>query len=217
MHLAHSARDRAARIPLLDPRIGFDALAFDVLLPDHPHRSGLERFIARRYAGDHGARIAHFARRLIGLRAADGRWLAGAGYTLAAEQPLYLEQYLDRPIEWEIAARAGQPVERNRIVEVGNLAATAPGAARSVILRLAELLDSLELAWVAFTATQALLNSFARLGVDLVPITGADPLRLPDRGESWGRYYLNNPRVIAASIPAGVRRLRSIARSLRPA
>jgi hypothetical protein len=150
-----------------------------------------------------GARIEHFARRLLGMRDADGRWRAGVGYSIAREQALFLEQYLDAPIESEIARRNGVPVRRDGIVEVGNLAACSPGSARAIIVRMAALLHSLELSWVTFTATRAVLNSFARLQLDVLPLAVADPQRLPDRGRNWGRYYETCPHVFAASIAAG--------------
>jgi hypothetical protein len=69
------------------------------------------------------------------------------------------------------------------------------------------LLNELACTWVVFTSTRLLLNSFARLNIDTIALAQADPGRLPDRGESWGRYYATNPRVIAANIPLHFTRL----------
>ena len=182
----------------------------EVLLPGALGRTGLQRFIGETYARIHGARIEHFARHLIGIRGRDAQWAAGVGYTVANEQALFLEQYLDRPIESEIARRCAQTVSRSRIVEVGNLAARSPGSARAIILRMAGLLHSLDLSWVVFTSTRTLLNSFARLELDPLPIAPADPQRLPDAGRNWGSYYATRPHIFAASIPAGFLRLRSM-------
>lgn len=49
-------------------------------------------------------------------------------------------------------------------MEVGNLAAASPGAARLLIVALTDLLVALGYRWVTFTGTLGLLNSFQRLG-----------------------------------------------------
>ena len=210
MQLAHSIGPKLALVPCshLRPRVSSPSL--EVLLPGDLGRISLQRFVSQTYARAYGARIEHYARRLVGLRGPRGEWVAAVGYTVAQEQALFLEQYLDRPIELEIAARTASPVERACIVEVGNLAATSPGAARAIIIRMAKLLHSLSLSWVAFTSTKTLLNSFARLQIDLLPLAHADPQRLSDGGRSWGSYYATAPRVFAASIPAGFLRLHSL-------
>jgi hypothetical protein len=186
------------------PRAGDD---FEILSPGHPDRTSLQRFIADVYARAYGAEVCHFARTLAGLRRADGQWSGAVGYTLAGPEPLFLEQYLDQPIEAALAERLGVAVRREQIVEAGNLAASSAGAARDIIVRMAVLLNTLGRCWVALTLTGELLNSFARLDLHPIAIAQADPGRLPDGGASWGTYYACQPRVMVASIPAGYARL----------
>jgi hypothetical protein len=174
-----------------------------ILRPDHPDRAGLQRFIAESFARVYGARIAHFAEQLVGLPEATGGWAAAAGYTLAAQRRLFVEQYLDRPVEQAIAAALGEGIARSQIVEVGNFAAHTPGAARQVISCMTALLHHLGRTWVVFTSTRSLLNSFARLGIAPIVLAPADPTRLPDRGVSWGSYYATGPQVMTANIPLG--------------
>jgi hypothetical protein len=174
-----------------------------VLRPGDPERASLQRFIAERYARMYGARVAHFANDLVGLRHAAGGWAAGLGYTLAGRGRLFVEQYFDQPIEDAIASGLALPVRRDEIVEVGNLAAVSAGSARQVIVYMTSLLHELGRTWVVFTSTRALLNSFLRLGIATVALGRADPVRLPDRGESWGTYYATDPHVMTANIPQG--------------
>lgn len=166
-------------------------------------RAALEAFIAATFLATYGAHLRHFSDTLIGCRAEDGRWIAALGYTLAASGPTFLEQYLDAPLEQEIAARTGQAVERAGIVEVGNLAAAHAGAARALIVRTTHLLHGLGLRWVAFTATPSLLNSFSRLRLQPQVLAPADPARLPDGGCHWGSYYDNHPHVMFGDICYG--------------
>jgi hypothetical protein len=179
----------------------------DIVARARTERLQLESFIAERYASIHGARIRHFAEHLVGFRDERGDWVAALGYTHAARVRLFAEQYLDAPIEEAISARVGTRVDREQIVEVGNLAASNAGAARRVILTMTELLNELACTWVVFTSTRLLLNSFARLSIDTIVLAKADPSRLPDGGKSWGRYYETDPRVMTANIPLHFTRL----------
>jgi hypothetical protein len=180
-----------------------------VLGRTHAHRSSLERFISKRYALSYGARIEHFADHLVGVTDADGGWTAAVGFTPAGSTPLFIEQYLDIPIEQAIAERLGVTVDRSQVVEVGNLAATVPGAARRLVVAMTRLLHQRGHTWVAFTSTAALLNTFARLDVSTIQLAPADPSRLHAGADAWGTYYETRPLVMAGSIPIELIRLRA--------
>lgn len=203
MRLAHSIEPGLALVARSTACRPASLPKFQVLHPGDVEVPRLQRFIAMVYARNYCARIQHFAMHLAGLRSADGSWSAGLGYTLADRDALFLEQYLERPIESVIAAHAGLAACREEIVEVGNLAAVSAGAARRLILHMTVLLYWLGQSWVVFTATPSLLNSFRRLDIALVTLADADPRRLADGGRSWGSYYDTGPRVVAANIPRG--------------
>ena len=179
----------------------------EILKRGHADRASLEAFIAESYARAYGASIGYYADHLVGVRDRDRAWQAGLGYTLAADQRLFVEQYLDEPVEDAIGSILNVPIARRQIVEVGNLAASAAGAARQVIVGMTRLLHELGRTWVVFTSTRALLNSFARLEIATIPLAPADPSRLPDAGKSWGSYYATDPQVMTANIPLGFIRL----------
>jgi len=171
----------------------------------HPERRAFEQFIAERFSRAYGARLTHFLPHLLGVMDGLARWQAAAGYAAAGAQALFLEQYLDRPIELALGAAVGRPIARGSIVEVGNLAAISAGMARALIPQLARHLHRMGYRWVAFTATRALRNSFHRLGLKPLPIAVADRARLADRGLSWGSYYDQDPVVMAGKISLGLR------------
>jgi hypothetical protein len=171
----------------------------------HPQRAGFESFIAERFSRAYGACLTHFLPHLLGVRDALERWQAAAGYAAAGVQELFLEQYLDAPIEEALGRAAGRAIARNDIVEVGNLAAVSAGMARALIPLLARHLHCMGYRWVAFTATRPLRNSFHRLGLRPLPLAAADPARLPDAGASWGSYYAQDPVVMAGRIALGLR------------
>jgi hypothetical protein len=183
-----------------------------------PGRAGIEAFIAQSFLAAYGAQISHFCDVLVGCRGADGAWSAALGYSLAQDAPLFLEHYLDAPIDVEIGKRLGYPVARARIVEVGNLAALHPGAARALIVRTTDLLHGMGLHLVAFTATASLLNSFGRLRLRPHQLAPADPARLPGAGGQWGSYYATQPHVMFGDIRYGHEKLaRLFSRQSRPA
>jgi hypothetical protein len=167
-------------------------------------RSSLERFIAERFRQMYGARVAHFCAQLVGMRDADGRWQAGAGYTGADSGELYLEHYLDIPVEAALAHATGRPVERRRVAEVGNLAAYH-GMGRALIPALGRHLYALGFRWVAFTGTRELGNALRRLHLEPLVLAPAAPARLPDGGAAWGTYYAHHPRVMGGFIAACLR------------
>jgi hypothetical protein len=171
----------------------------------HPARPGFEAFIAARFRLAYGARVSHFLPHLIGVRDRLAGWQAGAGYAAAGARALFLERYLDCPVEHAIAAAGGGPAARSGIVEVGNLASISAGVARALIPALALHFDRLGYAWVAFTATRVLRNTFHRLGLRPLRLAAADPARLEDGGASWGSYYAHDPVVVACEIRQGLR------------
>ena len=146
------------------------------LARNHPRRACLERFIADVYLRRYGARISHFAEQLIAFQDAAGNWVAAAGYTPATDAPLFVEQYVDAPIEEALTARIGAPVARHLVVEAGNLAAVGPGAARTMIVSLAVLLHRLQLGWVVLTGTRAWTG--ARRGTTFPGMVGVETDRV---------------------------------------
>jgi hypothetical protein len=163
-------------------------------------RTAIERFIAERFRSVYGARVSHFCAHLLGLRDAAGSWHAAAGYTPAASGALFLEHYLERPVEDVLSEAVGQPVPRARIVEVGNLASVPPGFARSFVPALGRYLFERDYRWVVFTATREVRALLRRLCFKAYSLAPATPARLPDRGASWGSYYTHKPSVMAGRI-----------------
>ena len=73
----------------------------------HPQRERVESFIAQRFLDVHGARISNFMPTLLALLDEEGNPRAALGVRDAGFEPLFLEYYLDRPVESVLARRAG--------------------------------------------------------------------------------------------------------------
>ncbi|VVM93059.1 hypothetical protein PS645_02885 [Pseudomonas fluorescens] len=184
-------------------------LALTGALPNDALRATFEAFIQQRFRKAHGADIRHFMPELFGMHNAEGQLCAVAGVRRAHLEPLFLERYLDEPIESLISAAAEHSVDRNAIVEVGNLAASDTGSARLSIIAITYLLAMGGLEWVTFTGSIGLVNSFHRLGLEPVTLCAADPDRLGDERQHWGSYYESKPWVHFGNIRAGFVHLRN--------
>jgi hypothetical protein len=170
-----------------------------------PRRDVAESFIADVFLRRYGAEVTAFAPNLMLLEQHE-RIIAAAGWRPAGNGTLFLERYLDTPVEKALELLAGQPVGRERIVEVGNLAAEMPGGSIQVILTLAGHLDQLGYDWVVFTATSELAGIFARLGLPPLALAPADPARLGAEAATWGSYYDSAPVVVAGRIRLALER-----------
>ncbi len=178
---------------------------------DSDRRQHLEHFIGERFAEHYGARVRHFMPCLLGLYDAEQQLQAALGVRCGQQGPLFLERYLDVPVEQRIAELSGgsQP-SRGQIAEVGNLASLAAGHARLMIVALTDQLATAGFRWVAFTGTLLLLNSFQRLGLNLLHLGPADGARMGDELGDWGSYYATNPQVMVGDVRACHQRLQSM-------
>jgi len=198
-----SGFDWNIHLPLRFGTAGTPGLELTRSLSGDASRHDLETFIHECFHQAYGARIRHFMPELFGLSDRNGSLCAVSGVRRAATGPLFLEHYLDEPIEQLVLARAGRPVDREGIVEVGNLAASNLGSARLSIITVTWLLAMGGFEWVAFTGNSSLVNSFNRLGLRPITLCPADPLRLGDDRHAWGRYYETQPSVHVGDIRAG--------------
>lgn len=174
-------------------------------------RPEIQAFIRRGFERAYRARITHFMPGLIRLRR-DSRLVAACGLRSAASEALFLETYLDRPIEQALAVACSTPPARGAIAEVGNLVAAGPGDARRLIVHLTHYLRSGPARWVVFTGVAALRNSFRRLGIPLHALGAADGARLDARARAdWGTYYEQAPVVTAVEVAAASEAVRGMA------
>lgn len=173
-----------------------------------PGRAELEELVTTAFERSHGARVRSFMPVLVGLEDRSGALRGAAlGYRGAASGPLFLEQYLDRPIEQAIAERAGEghPVQRGSIVEVGNLAGRGCRSAMCLVAQLPRFLIGKGYSWLTFTGTSRVREILEGFGAPLLDLGAADPARLSRGADEWGRYYDAAPRVMAGWLRDGLK------------
>lgn len=139
----------------------------------------------------------------------DTRPSATLGYREAAAGPLFLETYLDRPVEDCVSAVMGRDIPRHAIVEIGCLAAMPSRALVQLWCDTAKALQGSHQFAVA-TLTRPLRKMLERAGLPLVPIAKAEAA-LVNNAESWGGYYQLDPVICAGDIAAGATALAAFA------
>jgi hypothetical protein len=175
--------------------------------PSSPNRRDVERLIERTFSNCYDSRISRHYPNLLSVHDAMGNVLAAVGFRCAADEPLFLEQYLNQGVDRAASAAFGTGIDRHRIIEIGNLASNGKGASIFLFVTLAAYLQQQGYTHAVATATDTLRKAFRFLKFDLVELAAADRNALPDQGSTWGRYYERDPVVVACPISQGFGRL----------
>jgi len=190
---------------------------FEVLHKGHHSYGPATEFVRENFHRTYGADVRTFMPNFIRIKDRHDHTKALVGYRDAADGPLYLEKYMDEPIEVAISRYLATPVDRSEIVEVGNLAEAKPGDARLAIIGATSFFHTAGFRWVAFTGVTRLRNAFVRLGMSPKQLLEADQRRLPEEEvKQWGRYYDDGDPVICfGSIQEGHDNLQELWAALR--
>jgi Thermostable hemolysin len=157
--------------------------------------------IDRKYREKLGAKITPNFQSWLHCGSGDAR-SAALGFRRASSEPLFLEVYLDRPIESFVSATLNRPVARNEIIEIGNFA--AENAMAMIALWGAAANDLGGNAEVAVaTLTAPLRRMFLRIGIPMEVMAPATPDRLGKASKNWGRYYSLDPQICVGVISEG--------------
>ncbi|MFT5400784.1 MAG: hypothetical protein ACI8XW_003595 [Gammaproteobacteria bacterium] len=176
--------------------VGAQSLSLALVGKQSPNRRAVELSIMQKFERTYGAHLEHFLPDLIGLEIS-GELGAVVGMRSARDNDLFLEQYLDQPVEQAVAGAFMTPVDRDSIVEIGNLAANVPRLAYSLFAVLATVLSRAGYRWVACTATPQVASMLTRMNFSAAAICRADESRLESGSVDWGTYYSSRPQVMA--------------------
>lgn len=166
-------------------------------------REAAEKFITDIYAKSYGAKIGVHYSTLMSVQDDQGKILAAVGFRNAADEPLFLEQYLRHPID-EIL-----DTPRSSITEIGNLASAGGGSSLFLFAALSAYLHDKKQSHAVITGTKFIEGRLRVLGSKPTRIAKADPSLLLKNGEDWGSYYNTDPYVMAGQVAKGYERLQS--------
>lgn len=161
-------------------------------------RKEVERFISDVFETSYGATLQHFMPVLVALRDADGYLMAAFGLRSAAKETLFLEQYIDTPIEHLLSSQLNKTITRDDITEIGNLAVANPRNAGILIAHVIQQSLDMQVKWCVATAHRSLQNGLVKGGRDVFALHPADVSKLPKSEQAlWGSYYDNQPQIVA--------------------
>nr|WP_136250910.1 thermostable hemolysin [Ningiella ruwaisensis] len=158
-------------------------------------RANVERFIKNGFLRVYGANIKISMPILIAIRR--GEYKAALGIRSANDR-LFIEQYLKRPIEAELAG-INRLVQRSQIAEVGHLFSNTNRFALPLLLTSGVSLFMNEYRYLTFCATQRVQDIIKGAGIPLHELAEAKAEKLAGNINNWGSYYLTQPRVVAIS------------------
>lgn len=192
-----------------------DPLNLILYLPASLNRIHVEKFIYNQFKTKHGAEIRYYMPYLLSMENSGGEVISAAGFRPACKENLFLEQYLDEPVETLLSGYFEKNINRNLVIEVGNLASDCPGSSRLMIMAMTCLFEQQGFEWVVMTGTNELVNIFRNLDLQPVPLTPAEANRLNEEQHSWGSYYTHNPQVMTGNIKTGHKELSKTANYLQ--
>lgn len=172
---------------------------FSRLEKNHPDRAFAERRIRDGYGIHFGASIDGFMPDMAIYR--DRAGSSGIiGFRRASSGALFLENYLDTPIEAQIFAATGVQVSRNRLAEIGQFVIDDRDSVASFFRDLVPFLIEQRFDWACFTGTNRIRELLAKVGFHGLELAAAtDQARLPP-GDQWGSYYDNDPVVVVGKL-----------------
>lgn len=182
---------RLARLPKA-LSIGLDSTASE-------QRQDLEACIATKFDQQYHAQINHFLPYLLSLSESNDLG-AVVGMRLARESELFLERYIATRVEQAISQVFRTPIDRDQVVEIGNLASVVPGTAPILFAVLATVLHEAGYRWVVCTATPQVRAILNKMQFPWQSICTADPAVLGDQADDWGDYYASRPEVIVGDV-----------------
>jgi len=165
---------------------------------DSADRDEIERFIIDTLHHTYGADIKRFKPYLMSLRDQDNNLVAVCGLHSAATERLFLESFLDQPIESKLSAHTGSIVKRTDIVEIDNFSVVELGMSRHLVTAINDQLYFTAKQWAVLTATPALRAVFIDQGIHPEILADADvKLLSSDDRSAWGNYFEQKPLIMA--------------------
>ncbi|MGQ8364565.1 thermostable hemolysin [Glaciecola sp. 1036] len=172
--------------------------AFDIALhlANEIGRDRVEDFIKQGFKKAYGAEVNVSMPWLLSISKGD---LKAALGIRPATSTLFIEQYIDVPIEQAISVLAPD-VNRHQIAEIGHLYSNSNRFTIPLFMVTAISLLCNNYEYMVFSATEHVLSLITRAGINCSQIAKADVSKLTPPVDNWGSYYDTNPVVVAVSL-----------------
>lgn len=171
---------------------------FSVESRESASREQLETAIRQGFDAHFGACVEGFMPNLASFELQGKK--AIIGYRPASAEPLYLESYLDEPIDILLANITNEPVSRSDIVEVGQLVVQDRRVVEPLFRALVPYLVGHGYEWICFTGTHKIRRLLTYTGFAGLTVAYASESAVSGSGDRWGSYYSNDPQVIIGKL-----------------
>lgn len=172
---------------------------FELFSPNSRPRKRLEQYIAEHYAKVYGAKLHSFLPLILAMSDKD-TFHGAVGLRPGSCGPLFLETYLDQPVEQTVTGSIKRPIDRNSLVEIGNLVTTQKGSSLFLFIFMTHVLSLSGYQWMVFTATPQVHKLIRRLDYEPLILGEASPNRLGYQANLWGTYYASHPKIMLVNI-----------------
>lgn len=191
-----------------------DQLSLITIEPNDKSWPSIIEYVHERYEKAFAANLNSYMPHFMALMDKDHSVKSLCGYREAKSGPLFLENYLDSPVEALLTQSFETEIRRDSIIEFGQLASFSRGISAYHFLLMTEALVELGYEWCIFTATDVLHALITHMGLETHLIAYADASRVSNATKIWGHYYEHNPRIVAGNIKYGAKALRDHYNSL---
>lgn len=164
-----------------------------------PDRVRIESYIQDKFRKEYEADVSTFAPLLLSMQCKKDL-NAAIGLRPAKDSSLFIEQYLDAPVEKHIQVADGEVVKREEIIELSNLVATRRGSSQLLFVIVGSILYEAGYRWLVFNATDKVERITRKFPFPMQVICAADSKCLGKHAKEWGRYYETEPQVIVGDI-----------------
>jgi hypothetical protein len=169
------------------------SLDMNVVSSADKNRASVEAFIQQGFAKTYQAKVSITMPWLLAV--SEGNFKAAIGIR-SAKEPLFIEQYLAKPIEDVIPSKTNT-INRNEIAEIGHLYSNATRFTLPLLLVTAVSLFCNDYKYMVFSGTEHVIKLIEKTGVKCSFIAEADENALSHSEDDWGTYYKTNPKVVS--------------------
>lgn len=187
----------------------FNGLVMNAFGQSDKGRQAVEQQIQNAYEKSFAARISHFMPTLISAGIVNTPPHLNFGLCCAADQTLFLENYLPAPVEQILSMAVRSQVSRECIAEIGNLSFDHTENLQQDLMSIASYCQQQGYRYVVCTATRALRLLFLRAGMKPVLLGQATQSDAPIDGSHWGDYYETAPQIIGGNVLLGLQHLQT--------
>jgi hypothetical protein len=158
-------------------------------------RQKIESFISEGFTKAFSAKVSSFLPLLI--QVGDHKARAALGLR-SATSPLFIEQYLTKPID--LAIDDQQHINRGQIAELGNLYSSNRRFTLTLFMTMSVALFLADFQYLCFSGTDKVRDLLTRVNVNFDEIGDAQQADLTPCKDAWGDYYLHQPKVCVVKL-----------------